>query len=51
MAAEDPSLRERLVGLKVQRDELAVEIAELQKRVANGEQRSRRKSSPGSLSC
>jgi site-specific DNA recombinase len=37
MAAEDPSLRERLVGLKVQRDELAVEIAELQKRNSNGE--------------
>lgn len=35
--AEDGSLRERLVGLKVRRDELAAEIADLQKRLSNGE--------------
>ncbi|WP_439543388.1 recombinase family protein [Hyphomicrobium sp.] len=37
MEAEDPSLKERLVGLKVQRDELARDIGELQKRVTSGE--------------
>ncbi|HVZ04090.1 hypothetical protein [Hyphomicrobium sp.] len=37
MAAEDPSLRERLVGLKVRRDELAQELADLQKRMAADE--------------
>lgn len=37
MEAEDPNLKERLVGLKVQRDELAQDIAELQKRITNGE--------------
>lgn len=37
MDAEDGSLRERLVGLKVRRDELAAEIADLQKRLSNGE--------------
>ena len=31
------SLRERLVGLKVRRDELAAEVADLQKRIATGE--------------
>ena len=37
MEAGDPNLKERLVGLKVQRDELAQDIAELQKRVTSGE--------------
>ncbi|HML27310.1 MAG TPA: hypothetical protein PKE16_00440 [Hyphomicrobium sp.] len=37
MTAEDGSLRERLVGLKVRRDELGAEIADLPKRLANGE--------------
>lgn len=37
MEAEDPNLKERLVGLKVQRDELAQDIAELQKRTTSGE--------------
>ena len=37
MAAEDPSLRERLVGLKVRRDELVRELADLQKRMTAGE--------------
>lgn len=37
MEAEDPSLKDRLVGLKVQRDELAQDIAELQKRIRSGE--------------
>lgn len=37
MTAEDESLRERLVGLKVRRDELGAEIADLPKRLANGE--------------
>jgi hypothetical protein len=37
MDPEDPSLRERLVGLKLQRDELAAEIAELSKRASNCE--------------
>jgi hypothetical protein len=37
MAAEDPSLKERLVGLKVRRDELASELADLQKRMVAGE--------------
>ena len=37
MDAEDPGLRERLVGLKVQRDELATEARELQTRMTSGE--------------
>ena len=37
MDAEDPSLRERLIGLKVRRDELAKEAADLQRHVAEGE--------------
>lgn len=37
MEAEDPNLKERLVGLKVQRDELAQDIAEVQKRITSGE--------------
>lgn len=37
MDAEDASLRERLVGLKVRRDELAAEMTDLQKRLASGE--------------
>jgi DNA invertase Pin-like site-specific DNA recombinase len=37
MNAEDPSLRERLIGLKVRRDELAAEATDLQKRIATGE--------------
>lgn len=37
MEAEDPNLKERLVGLKVQRDELAQDIADLQKRITSGE--------------
>ena len=36
MDAEDPSLRERLIGLKVRRDTLAKEAAELQRHVAAG---------------
>ncbi|WP_339086720.1 hypothetical protein [Hyphomicrobium sp. ghe19] len=36
-AEVDPSLRGRLVALKVRRDPLAVEIAELQNRISNGE--------------
>ena len=37
MEAEDPNLKERLVGLKLQRDELAIEIAELQQRLSSNE--------------
>ena len=37
MDAEDASLRERLVGLKVRRDELRDEMTDLQKRLASGE--------------
>ncbi len=37
MDAEDASLKERLVGLKVRRDELAAEMTGLQKRIASGE--------------
>ena len=37
MDAKDPSLRERLVGLKLQRDELATDIAELRNRITSGE--------------
>ncbi len=37
MAAEDPGLRERLVGLKVRRDELARDLVGLQKHIATGE--------------
>ncbi len=37
MDAEDPSLRERLIGMKVRRDELAKEAAELQRHLASGE--------------
>ena len=33
----DPSLRERLIGMKVQRDELSKEAAELQRHLASGE--------------
>lgn len=36
MDAEDPSMRERLVGLKLRRDELASDIAEMQKRINDG---------------
>lgn len=37
MEAEDPSLKDRLIGLKVQRDELVRDISELQKRITTGE--------------
>lgn len=37
METEDPSLKQRLTGLKLQRDELAVEIAELQQRLSTNE--------------
>jgi site-specific DNA recombinase len=37
MDVEDPNLRERLIGLRLQRDELASDIAALQKRLASGE--------------
>ena len=37
MEVEDASLRERVVGLKFRRDELAVEMSGLQKRIAGGE--------------
>ena len=36
MDAEDPGLRERLVGLKVRRDTLAKETSELQRQVSAG---------------
>ena len=39
MHAEDAELRERLTGLKLQRDEIAREAADLQKRMASGEPR------------
>jgi hypothetical protein len=35
MEAEDPAMRERLVGLKLQRDRIAKEICELQNRMAS----------------
>jgi site-specific DNA recombinase len=35
MEAEDPVMRERLVGLKLQRDQIAKEIGELQNRMAS----------------
>ncbi len=34
MDAEDPSLRERLIGMNVRRDELAKEAADLQRHLA-----------------
>ena len=37
MEAEDPSLRERLVQLKLQRDERGKDVADLQRRMATGE--------------
>ncbi len=37
MDAEDPALRERLVALKLQRDEIAQEIGSLQKRLSSAE--------------
>jgi hypothetical protein len=37
MDADAPSLRERLVGLKLRRDELSTEIADLNKRITSGE--------------
>ena len=36
MEANDPSLRERLVGLRLQRDELASEIAQMQRLMTSG---------------
>ena len=36
MEAEDPSLRERLISLKVQRDERAKDAADLQRRMSSG---------------
>ena len=35
METEDPVMRERLVGLKLQRDQTAKEIGELQNRMAS----------------
>jgi site-specific DNA recombinase len=35
METEDPAMRERLVGLKLQRDQIAKEIGELQNRMAS----------------
>jgi hypothetical protein len=37
MDAEDPSLRERLIGLKLRRNELAKQAAELHRYIASGE--------------
>ncbi len=37
MEAEDPNLKERLLGLKLQRDELAADIADIQQRITSGE--------------
>ena len=37
MDAEDPSLRERLIGMKVRRDALAKEATDLQRQAAEGE--------------
>ena len=37
MDADDPSMRERLVGLKHRRDELASDISDMQKRMTGGE--------------
>ena len=37
MEAGDPVLKERLLGLKLQRDELATEIAHVQQRIVSGE--------------
>lgn len=39
MHAEDQELRDRLIGLKLRRDEIAREISDLQKRMASGEPR------------
>ena len=39
MEAEDPVMRERLVGLKLQRDQIAKEIGELQNRMASSGRR------------
>lgn len=36
MDAEDPNLRDRLAGLRLQRDELSLEIADYQKRLSLG---------------
>ncbi|RCS24737.1 hypothetical protein DUT91_04510 [Phyllobacterium salinisoli] len=37
MEAEDPNLKERFLGLKLQRDELAIEIRELQEPLSSSE--------------
>ena len=37
MAAEEQSLRERVVALKLQRDELAWDIADLSRQVSSGQ--------------
>jgi site-specific DNA recombinase len=37
MEAEDPALRERLIKLKLQRDERAKDVADLQRRISTGE--------------
>ena len=37
MDADDPSMRERLVGLKLRRDEAASDIADAQMRIPGGE--------------
>jgi len=37
MEAEDPSLRDRLIGLKLQRDELAKDVTDLHRRMSSGE--------------
>jgi hypothetical protein len=37
MGTEDPALRERLIGLKLRRDELAKDAGDLQRHIASGE--------------
>ena len=36
MDADEPSMRERLIGLKLHRDELAADIADMNRRIADG---------------
>ena len=51
MEAEDPAMRERLIGLKVQRDRIAKEIGELQNRMALWPRQSLQKRLRNSAGC
>jgi len=51
MHAEDAELRDRLIGLKLRRDEVGREISDLQKRMASGEPRITPRRSAASPCC